>query len=119
MEEFEENYKNDQEIGPLVSKPAGLRIPQVSGYEALARAVMGQQVSVISAMAMRRKTDRACGLRHESGLYCLPDAARVSELEPAHLKEAGSSSAKADTLLRGSRLVADEELPPGSMAVRP
>lgn len=112
VETFEARHRGHPQIGALIRRQAGLRVPlTATPFEALTWAVTGQQISVLAAVAARRKLILLAGGRHSSGLACYPDAARVAALDEAALRGAGFSQAKARTLLDLGRLVAAGELP--------
>lgn len=112
VEVFERIYASHPQMGPLISRNAGLRVPQAaSPFEALSWAILGQQISLGAAVAIRRKLIQAVGRRHSGGLMCYPDAFSLLQLDVAALRAAGCSQAKADTLLTLSRAVADGSLP--------
>jgi DNA-3-methyladenine glycosylase II len=54
---------------------------------------------------------RLAGRRHSSGLWCPPGAAELDSIGDRRLRAAGYSTAKAEALLRVSRLVVDGALP--------
>lgn len=112
VDRFEQAHAAHPQLGPLLARQAGLRVPcTATPFEALSWAITGQQISLGAAVSLRRKLLLATGLRHSGGLACYPDAARVAALEAATLRAAGFSASKAQTLLTVSRLVADGQLP--------
>lgn len=112
VEAFEERFRDDPGIGPLISVQQGLRVPvTATPFEALSWAVTGQQISVAAAVSLRRRLIVAAGIRHTSGMLCYPDAARLALLAEDDLRAAGFSTAKARTLLALARRVAAGELP--------
>lgn len=112
IEEFESYFRQHPQLGPLLARQAGLRVPlSVSPFEALSWAVTGQQISVNAAIALRRKLIQVAGLKHSGGLACYPDADRVAGLSMEELRQAGFSQAKAQTLLTLSRMVQEDRLP--------
>lgn len=112
VELFAQTYHAHPQLGPLIARYPGLRVPlSASPFEALTWAVTGQQISVGAAIAMRRKLIQAAGLRHSGGLGCYPDAGRIAALGLDELRRIGFSQTKAQTLLTLSRLVLDGELP--------
>ena len=112
VELFEDQFGRHPQLGPLLARQSGLRVPQAaSPFEALSWAVIGQQVSVNAAVSMRRNFIRAAGLRHSGGLWCYPDAAAVAVMDEASLREAGLSRSKAACLLELSRGIVARELP--------
>ena len=112
IEAFERTHATHPQLGPLIVRNAGLRVPQAaSPFEALSWAIVGQQVSLGAAVALRRKLIQAAGRRHSSGLMCYPDASSLVQLDTATLRAAGCSQTKAEALLTLSRLVVDGSLP--------
>jgi DNA-3-methyladenine glycosylase II len=92
IEAFEAHYRDHPQLGALVVRNAGLRIPlSASPFEALTWAVTGQQISVVVAVSLRRKLIQAANLQHSSGLLCYPDAHTVSRLDFEQLRAAGFS----------------------------
>ena len=111
VEVFEAQYRTHPLLGPLIEERHGLRLPQVSPFEALVRAILGQQVSVKSAIAVRSRFIEAAGQRHASGFYCFPDAGGVLALDSGALQAAGLSRRKSETVLDICRRVHSGELP--------
>ena len=112
VEQFESAYRGHSQIGRLIARHPGLRLPvAASPFEALTWAVTGQQISVGAAVSIRRKLIRGAGAAHSSGLLCYPDAAAVSVLSEDDLRSAGFSQTKARTVLEISRRVTDGRLP--------
>lgn len=112
VEAFEAAVAGHPQLGPLLVRQSGLRVPQTSsGFEALAWAIIGQQISVAAAVSIRRRFIQAADRRHSSGLYCLPDADCVAGKDEASLRAAGFTQGKAQTLLRLAAIVASGELP--------
>jgi len=108
---FEHALRQDKVLGPLVRRQRGLRIVQsASIFEALTWAIIGQQINLPFAIALRRSFIRLAGRQHSSGLWCYPEAQDVAGLDADLLGAHKFSRAKADTLLRVSRMVAEGEL---------
>jgi len=109
---FERRHRRHPQLGPLLRRQAGLRVPvAATPFEALSWAVTGQQISVAAAISVRRNLIRAAGIRHSGGLACHPDAERVAALSETELRQAGYSQAKAQTLRALSRAIEDDHLP--------
>lgn len=109
---FEALARQDELLGQLVARQAGLRSPQApTPWEALSWAIIGQQISVAFAVVLRRELVRLAGAPHPRGLWCFPDAEAVAALDEADLTRRKFSRAKAATLLRTARLVAEGALP--------
>ncbi len=101
----------DPLMGPLVRSRPGLRIVQsASPFEALTWAIIGQQINLPFAIALRRGLIMQAGRQHSAGLWCYPEAADVARLAPDALTGQKFSRAKADTLLRLARLIEQGQL---------
>ncbi len=112
IEVFETKYRADPRIGPLIAGRPGLRVQQTATpFEALAWAIIGQQISLAAAISVRRRLIQAAGARHSSGLACFPDAERLLMLDETALRQAGLSQTKARTLQMLSREVVADRLP--------
>lgn len=109
--EFEDTYRDHPDLGRLISRQAGLRLPQTATpFEALAWAVTGQQISVGAAVSIRRRLIQAAGPCHDSGLLCPPEAAHILALGEDGLRGCGFSGGKARTLGEIARRVQDGRL---------
>jgi len=112
VETFERRFRRHPQLGPLLARQRGLRVPvAATPFEALSWAVTGQQISVAAAVSIRRKLIAAVGLRHSGGLLCTPEAPQIASLSEATLRRAGFSGTKTTTLLSLAHLVAEGELP--------
>ncbi len=112
IEQFERRYGRHPELGPLVARQRGLRVPvAATPFEALSWAITGQQISVAAAVTLRRRLISAAGVRHSSGLLCYPQADQVAALSEQRLREAGYTRAKAATLFALSKRIVARELP--------
>jgi len=112
IEVFEQDYRQHPQLGPLIARQSGLRVPlAATPFEALTWAITGQQISVGAAVSMRRKLIKAAGQIHSSGLACHPDAAQLAQLTEADLRAAGFSANKAQTLITVSASVLSGALP--------
>ncbi|WP_235048815.1 DNA-3-methyladenine glycosylase family protein [Methylomonas sp. MK1] len=108
---FEESVGQHPQLGLLINKQSGLRVPVApTVFEALSWAITGQQISVAAAISIRRKFIQLIGLQHSSGLYCYPDARHVTALSLVGLRQAGFSQSKAQTLLMVSQMMVSGEL---------
>jgi DNA-3-methyladenine glycosylase II len=108
---FESAVADDPLFAPLVARERGLRIIQSATiFEALSWAIIGQQINLPFAIALRRTFIALAGRLHPDGLHCYPEAADAARLELDALTSRKFSRAKAETLLRLARLVADGEL---------
>lgn len=112
IEKFEQNYHQHPQLGPLIIKQSGLRVPlAATPFEALTWAITGQQISLGAAVSLRRKLIKACGLIHSSGLACYPNAERLGKLSLSDIRTAGFSANKAQTLMTLSTLILSGKLP--------
>jgi DNA-3-methyladenine glycosylase II len=103
--------RDDALFAPLVARQPGLRVIQAATvFEALTWAIIGQQINLPFAIALRRSFIEQAGRVHPSGLWCYPEALDVARLDIEQLTSRKFSRAKAETLLRLARLVADGEL---------
>lgn len=117
---FEAQWRGHPQLGPLLVRQPGLRVPvTATPFEALAWAIMGQQISVAAALSLRRRVILAAGLRHESGLYAHPQAAQVLTLGMERLRAAGLSQSKAQSLLAVAEGVQSGALPLDTWALAP
>lgn len=112
IEAFEGQYREHPQLGSLIARQPGLRVPvAATPFEALTWAIAGQQISVSAAVALRRKLILATDVRHAGGLQCYPEARLIAELSEETLRGAGFSATKANTLLTVSRSVTEGALP--------
>jgi DNA-3-methyladenine glycosylase II len=108
---FVKAAKRDPLLKAVVQRQPGLRIVQSATiFEALTWAIIGQQINLTFAIALRRTFIAQAGRAHSSGLWCYPEAADVARLSAADLTTRKFSRSKADTLLRLAHLVASGEL---------
>lgn len=119
---LEQAHGSHQELGPLLARQRGLHVPAApTPFEALSWAIMGQQISVAVAVALRRKLIALAGVPlspaiekavpQAQGMQAYPEAAQVAELDIESLRAASFSQAKAATLLAVARAVQSGELP--------
>lgn len=112
IEVFEVQYSKHRHLGRLIAAHPGLRVPLcATPFEALTWAVTAQQISLGAALSLRRRLIQSAGLRHDSGLYCYPDATTLANLGAKALHDVGFSQAKADTVISLSEHVASTRLP--------
>ena len=103
--------KKDKLFAALARKQPGLRIVQsATVFEALTWAIIGQQINLSFAIALRRTFILLAGRQHSSGLWCYPDASRAAALSVDDLTSRKFSRAKAETILRLAALIASGEL---------
>jgi DNA-3-methyladenine glycosylase II len=103
--------KKDKLFAALARRQPGLRIVQsATVFEALTWAIIGQQINLSFAIALRRSFILLAGRQHSSGLWCYPDARSAATLSVEDLTSRKFSRAKAETILRLAALVANGEL---------
>ena len=117
---FEREFAGDLLLGPVVSRQRGLCIPMTpTPWEALAWAIMGQQVNLTFATTLRRNLILLAGRAHSSGLRAHPDAAQVSELPTESLRALKFSRSKADYLVGAAKAVASGGVDLDALAAMP
>jgi len=105
---FEAAVSGDPLFGPVTRRTPGLRVIQsATVFEALTWAIIGQQINLPFAIALRRSFIEQAGRPHPGGLWCYPEAPDVARLDIEGLTNRKFSRAKAETLLRLARLVAE------------
>ena len=101
----------DDLLAALARRHGPLRIVQsATVFEALTWAIMGQQINLGFAIALRRSFIEQAGMRHSSGMWCYPEARDAARIGLEALLRRKFSRSKAETLLRLARLVADGDL---------
>jgi len=101
----------DPVLGPILARQPGLRIVQsATVFEALTWAIIGQQINLSFAIALRRTLIQVAGRPHSSGLWCYPEASDVARLQLEDLTSRKFSRAKAETVLRLAQLVDEGKL---------
>jgi 3-methyladenine DNA glycosylase/8-oxoguanine DNA glycosylase len=110
--DFETRFAEDPLIGEIVRRQRGLRIPLTpEPWEALAWAIMGQQISVQMAVVLRRELIRAAGLLHVNGLRAHPSAEAVAQMDVDTLRGLKFSRSKAEYMIAAAKAVASGEVP--------
>ena len=108
---FLKAVRQDPLLGKLARRNPGLRIVQSATiFEALTWAIIGQQINLTFAIALRRTFIEQAGRAHSSGIWCYPEAADVAKLATTDLTTRKFSRSKAETLLRLAQLVGGGEL---------
>ncbi|WP_445679924.1 Ada metal-binding domain-containing protein [Radicibacter daui] len=97
----------------LIAARPGLRVPLTATiFEALSWAIIGQQINLAFAMALRRSLIAKVGVLHEpSGLYAHPEPAAVAALSVEELTAERYSRSKAQYLIGAAAAVTDGRLP--------
>ena len=103
---FERQASGHPLLGRLIDSQRGLRIPLTpEPWEALAWAIMGQQISLKAAVALRRELIANVGSRHSSGFFAHPSAHAVSSLGVEVLRGLKFSRSKAEYLLAAATAI--------------
>jgi 3-methyladenine DNA glycosylase/8-oxoguanine DNA glycosylase len=111
-EAFERQHAGDAVLGEMFRRQRGLRIPCTpEPWEALGWAIMGQQISLQAAVALRRGVIEALGRPHRNGLRAFPTAAAVAGANLEFLRGLKFSASKAEYLLAAARAVSSGEVP--------
>jgi AraC family transcriptional regulator of adaptative response / DNA-3-methyladenine glycosylase II len=98
-------------IGRLVAGRAGLRLTQTpSVMDGLLWCIIGQQINLPFAFALKRRLVEHLGKPLRGGLYSLPSAGAIARLDPSDLRPWQFSKQKAAYLIGAARLVADGKL---------
>lgn len=96
----------------LVAARPGLRIPQTATvWEALAWAIIGQQINLRFAFQLRRAMVRLAGPQLADGFFAFPTPAQVASLDYGDLQAVKYSRRKAEYLIDAARLIAGGLLP--------
>jgi AraC family transcriptional regulator of adaptative response / DNA-3-methyladenine glycosylase II len=115
--------KGDDALTPMIMARPGLRVPlMVSPFEALTWAVLGQQVNLAFAGALRATLIRlAWGLPEDADAILLPhpSADAVAALEPRDLRARRFSRSKAEWLVALATAVSNGELALDKLAGEP
>ena len=108
---FFQQHQQHPELGALLRKQPGLRVAQTSSpFEAISWAIIGQQISVAAALNIRRRFIELAGVQHSSGIWCYPNAQRVTELSLEQLRSVGLSMNKARSIAQISELLSTQAL---------
>lgn len=109
---FERQFAGDPLLGRLLLGQRGLHIPLTPRpWEALTWAIIGQQISLKAAVALRRELIGALGLPHASGLRAHPAPEAVAALDVDALRRMKFSQSKAEYLIAAAKAVASGALP--------
>jgi AraC family transcriptional regulator of adaptative response / DNA-3-methyladenine glycosylase II len=113
---FERHFAEDPVLGSLIQRQRGLRIPLTpEPWEAIAWAIMGQQISLKAAVALRRELIGALGTKHSSGLRAHPSAAVVACASVEDLRKLKFSRSKAEYLIAAAQAIASNAVPVGTL----
>jgi AraC family transcriptional regulator of adaptative response / DNA-3-methyladenine glycosylase II len=116
---FETRGRRDAAIRRLTGAQPGLRIPLTPGvFDALAWAIIGQQINLAFATSLRRGLIELAGtpVSGSSGMRLHPDAAIIARLDPSDLTSQRFSRSKASYLIDAAQLVASGSLDLAALA---
>jgi len=112
IDDFEKFAGDHPQLNYLITRQAGLRVPQAATtFEALTWAIIGQQISVSAAVSLRRKVIKHAGLQHSSGIWCYPSATQIAALTVEDLRSLGFSQTKARTVVELGKNIHNRLLP--------
>jgi DNA-3-methyladenine glycosylase II len=102
LEEFYAQVRREPILRGTERRFRGLRLPRDAHlYEALLHAILGQQLSVVAATAIKRRLFAATDAVLEAGgisVPCVPAPSRLVALGPDGLRKLGMSGAKAKAI---------------------
>jgi AraC family transcriptional regulator of adaptative response / DNA-3-methyladenine glycosylase II len=117
---FERHVARRPELARLVARRPGLRIPLTAdAFEALVWVIVGQQVNLAFAYALRRVVVDLAGEDAGDGFRAHPTPEAVARLDYADLTSRRFSRRKAEYVIDTARLVASGELPLEELAEAP
>ncbi len=112
---FERRAARDPRLSQLLVRRRGLRVPMTAvPFDALCWAIIGQQVNVKFAAALRRELIALAG-ESVDGMKVHPLPERVAALDIDDLTKRRYSRSKADYLIHAAREVASGRLPVDSL----
>ncbi len=117
--QFESRMAKDPKMA-LFMRRKGLRVPTIpTGFDGLCWAIIGQQINVKFAAALRREIIHLAGQPAGGGMIAHPSPARVADIGANALARRRYSRSKADYLVGAAKDVAEgrldiEGLPEGS-----
>jgi AraC family transcriptional regulator of adaptative response / DNA-3-methyladenine glycosylase II len=113
---FEHRAERDPKMAALVAVRPGLRLPLTPNtFEGLCWAIIGQQINVSFASALRRELLMLAG-EEIAGMRAHPAPERVAALEVAELTRRRYSRSKAEYLIGAARAVATGAFAPEAMS---
>jgi AraC family transcriptional regulator, regulatory protein of adaptative response / DNA-3-methyladenine glycosylase II len=107
---FEMRAARDPRMAALTARRRGLRLPlTASGFDALCWAIIGQQINVTFASALRRELLELAGTEID-GMRAHPGPARVAAIPVDELRRRRFSRTKAEYLVGAAQAVASGQL---------
>ena len=108
---FESRVSREPRAAVLIARRRGLRLPLIpTGFDGLCWGIIGQQINVKFAGALRREIVNLAGEETEGGMRAHPTAERVADISVAMLAKRRYSRSKADYLIGAAREVAEQRL---------
>lgn len=112
---FESRAARDAELARLLGSRRGLRVPMTAtAFDGLCWAIIGQQINVKFAAALRRELLVLVGEPVED-MLAHPEPARVAALDAGDLAKRRYSRSKAAYLIEAARKAAERRLPVDSL----
>jgi len=106
IKEIEKFLTQERRLNRFVAQQPGLRVPGGwSGFEIAARAILGQQISVVAATTLMGRLVRLCGTRINETDWLFPSPAQVAA---ADLSALGVPKKRLETLQSLARLFAGQ-----------
>jgi AraC family transcriptional regulator of adaptative response / DNA-3-methyladenine glycosylase II len=113
--QFESRAQRDPRLSRLLDRRRGMRVPMTATpFDALCWAIIGQQINVKFAAALRRELLDLTGHKVE-GMLAHPTPEDVASLDAADLTKRRFSGSKADYVIHAARQVANKELSTDAM----
>jgi AraC family transcriptional regulator of adaptative response / DNA-3-methyladenine glycosylase II len=107
---FETRAARDTALAALLAKRRGLRLPLTpSGFDGLCWAIIGQQINIAFASALRREILELAGCEVD-GMRAHPAPERIAELDVSELRKRRFSRSKAEYLIGAARAVVAGDL---------
>jgi AraC family transcriptional regulator, regulatory protein of adaptative response / DNA-3-methyladenine glycosylase II len=115
---FETRAARDPRMAALLARRRGLRFPLTpTGFDGLCWAIIGQQINISFASALRRELLDLSGTPIH-GMRAHPSPSRVAEIAAADLTKRRFSRSKAEYLIGAAQAVAERRLDVESLADR-
>jgi AraC family transcriptional regulator, regulatory protein of adaptative response / DNA-3-methyladenine glycosylase II len=112
---FEARAGRDPAMAALCARRRGLRLPLTpTGFDGLCWAIIGQQINIAFASALRREILELKG-EPIQGMRAHPTAARVAELDVGTLAKRRFSRSKAEYLIGAARAVVAGDIDPETL----
>jgi len=113
---FESRAARDSRMAKLLSRRRGMRVPMTAtAFDGLCWAIVGQQINIKFAAALRRDLLTLAGEPVE-GMIAHPASERIAALDVSDLARRRYSRSKAEYLIRAAQEVAENRLPIDSLS---